>query len=238
MGRTAPVPADTQGAARPKASLSRQAVLDAATSLFAERGYSGTNLQHVADSLGMSRAGLYYHFSTKEKILEAMVEEVTLAPVRDYEEAVSAAQSEPEKALRRLIERNCRWVLAHGTLFRVLDRSENDLPEALKRRHNEGKRAILESLIAIIERGIEVGQFRPTDAHVSAFAIIGMCNWIAWWYKPTGRVGEDAVVTAMADNAVRIVLRSDSHRSRSERVEDVLRVLKEDVAHLERLVID
>ena len=206
--------------------------------LFAERGYSGTNLQHVADMLGMSRAGLYYHFSTKEKILEAMVEEVTLAPLRDYEEAVDAARTEPEKALKTLIQRNCRWVLKHGALFRVIDRSENDLSDALRRRHNEGKRAILDSLTTIIERGIEIGRFRPADAHVCAFAIIGMCNWIAWWFKPEGRVSEDAVVAAMADNAVRMVLRSDSHRSRSERLEDVLRVLKEDVAHLERIVAD
>lgn len=212
--------------------------MEAAANLFAERGYSGTNLQDIADALGMSRPGLYYHFSSKEKLLHAMAEEITLQPLQMATEAQRRSPENPAEALREMMASNVRWLLTHGQLFRVLDRSENDLPAELRERHDHAKRAMLDNLVALIERGILTGQFRPVDATVAAFAMIGMSNWTVWWFKPDGRVGLEAVVDQFADAALRIVLRTDSHRSRSNQVEDVLRILTEDVAHLKRLIQD
>jgi AcrR family transcriptional regulator len=210
--------------------------MDVAAGLFAENGYNGTNLQDVADALGISRPGLYYHFSSKEKLLHAMAEELTLPSLQVANEVQLRSPGEPAEALRELMSRNCRWLLTHGQLFRVLDRSEAYLPPELSKRHSESKRAMLDSLVAVIEHGIEIGQFRPVDATVSAFAMIGMCNWTVWWFKPDGRLQLEAIVEIIADAAVRIVLRSDSHRSRSGQVKDILRILKEDVSHLERMI--
>src|ERR1700692_2071070 len=69
-------------AIRQKTPIVRKALLDTAAALFAERGFGGTNLRDIADALGMSRPGLYYHFPSKEKLLEAIVEEVTLSSER------------------------------------------------------------------------------------------------------------------------------------------------------------
>jgi hypothetical protein len=40
----------------------RARILDAARTLFAERGYAGTSMRDLADALGMTKAALYYHF--------------------------------------------------------------------------------------------------------------------------------------------------------------------------------
>ena len=216
----------------------RRAVLDAASELFSEKGFNGTSLQNVADALKISRAGLYYHFPTKEKILEALVEEVTMTGLRDYSAAVKDAEKEPTRALRTLIHNRALWVLVHGRMFRLLDHSENELPGDLRRRHDEGKRAMIESLASVVELGVNIGQFRPIDPMLAAFAMMGMCTWTAWWFKPNGRLTEEVVATTLADFAVRTVLRSDAHRSRSERIEDIFRILKEDIGHLENVLTD
>jgi AcrR family transcriptional regulator len=214
----------------------KRAILDAAINLFAECGYSGTNLQDVADAMGMSRTGLYYHFPSKESILHALVEEIASAPLQNAKAVEELSHRNPAEALREFMSHNVRWILTHGLLFRVLDRSEGDLPEELRVRHNKYKRATLNSVVTLIERGILIGQFRPVDPKIAAFSMIGMANWTVWWFKPEGRIGIESVVNQLTEAMLQTVLRTDSHRSRSDQVQDVLRVLTEDLAHLKILI--
>lgn len=216
----------------------RRAILEAAVGLFSERGYSGTNLQDVADVLGMSRTGLYYHFSSKESLLYALAEEITSAALQVAEAAEQHAHDDPAQALRDMTARNIRWMLTHGQLFRVLDRSEGDLPEDLRERHNRSKRALLDKVVGLIDRGIRVGQFRPVDSRVAAFSLIGMANWTVWWFKPDGRISADTVVEQMTEATMRIVMRPDAYRSRSDQLQDVLRTIDEDLAQLKMLIKD
>jgi AcrR family transcriptional regulator len=228
---------DTSGRPdRHRSTLVRRSMLNAAAELFAERGFGGTNLRDVADVLGMSRPGLYYHFPSKEKILEALIEEVTFSFAAQLEAMSGKQDRDPAEALRTVVLISARWVLENPVLFRVLIRSEAEIPEELKRKHDASKKAILDHFTAVIERGIAVGKFRPVDPHVASLTIAGMCNWTSWWFKPEGRLHVSEVAAAIADMAVRSLLRPDVHRERSDRVEDVLRILKEDVAHLDHLL--
>jgi AcrR family transcriptional regulator len=217
------------------ALLLRRAALDTAARLFAEHGYAGVSLQDVADALGISRQGLYYYFPRKENLLEALVEEVTFSSERQSSQIAERTDVDAATALRLVTQTHARWLLEHSLPFRVVDRSENDLPQRLRERHDEAKRVVLDNFTRIIEQGIGVGQFRPIDARVAAFSIIGMCSWTAWWFRSDGRRSEEDVAEMLGDMAVNGLLRIDAHRSRSDQIGDVLRILKEDVHHLERL---
>lgn len=46
----------------------KQKILDSAFELFSENGYSGTNIQSIADSVGIVKSALYRHFKSKEDI--------------------------------------------------------------------------------------------------------------------------------------------------------------------------
>jgi len=50
----------------------RQRILDVALDLFTEQGYDGTSLREIAEKLGVTKAALYYHFESKEDILQAL----------------------------------------------------------------------------------------------------------------------------------------------------------------------
>lgn len=62
-----------------RAQMRRQAMLDAATELFLEKGFSGTSLSDIVSRSKGSRTTLYELFGNKEGLLRAMVEEVTTA---------------------------------------------------------------------------------------------------------------------------------------------------------------
>ena len=51
----------------------RQRILDTALDLFIERGYDKTSLREIAERVGVTKAALYYHFSSKEDILRTLV---------------------------------------------------------------------------------------------------------------------------------------------------------------------
>ena len=226
----------TQRATRTRTPIVKRAVLDAAADIFSIKGFAGTNLRDIANALGMSRPGLYYHFSSKEAILEALVEEVTLAGERYVKQLNKSGSSSAEQSLRQTVELGTIWVIDHARLFRIVDRSENELDPEMYERNVVAKREIRDNLRDIIERGVSQGVFRPIDAEVAAFALIGMQNWAAWWFREEGRRSSDEVAHTFADMAVRSLIRSDVHRTRSEQVHDVLRVLEEDVAHLRRIL--
>jgi AcrR family transcriptional regulator len=68
----------------------RAALLDEATALFAERGYSGTSLEDVASASQVTRGAVYHHFASKQALFEAVLE---LQEARVTAEVLAAAQS-------------------------------------------------------------------------------------------------------------------------------------------------
>ncbi len=94
-----------------------------ALELFAEQGFDGTSLQQIADRLGFTKAALYYHYRSKDELLEAVVEPL----FADLEAAMDAAEtSEGAKPAnrRKRLEDYVDCLLSHrdvlGYLFRDL----------------------------------------------------------------------------------------------------------------------
>ncbi|HEY0064180.1 MAG TPA: TetR family transcriptional regulator [Telluria sp.] len=56
------------------ALVTRNSILDAASTLFAEKGVSGTTLQHIASAAGVTRGAIYWHFIDKGALFDAMME--------------------------------------------------------------------------------------------------------------------------------------------------------------------
>jgi AcrR family transcriptional regulator len=214
----------------------RRTVLEAAAKLFAQRGFGGTNLQDIADSLGISRPALYYYFKSKEEILASLVEEVTVFSGVQATELAAQADFNPSDTLRQMTFNHAKWLLEHTVEFRVVDRTENDLPAATRRTHDKAKRALLDNFVRTIERGIELGHFRPVDATIAAFSILGMCNWTAWWFVPEGRVPLAEIAKSIADLAVAGLRQGNNVLPREFGTEEALRRVKDDLAHLERLI--
>jgi AcrR family transcriptional regulator len=214
----------------------RQTALEVAAKLFASRGYAGTSLQDIADELGVSRPSLYYYFSSKEEILASLVEEVTVFSHQQSERVAANADANPGETLCLMVRNHAKWLLDHAVQFRVVDRSESELPEETRRVHNAAKRALLEDFTGIIARGIQIGHFRPIDPRVAAFGMLGMCSWTAWWFKPDGRQTAASVADTIADMALHSVRRENAKRSKIAEVGDALQLIRDDISHLELLL--
>src|SRR5882672_2394762 len=82
-------------------------LLEHAARLFTERGFAGTSLQDIADSMGVSRPTIYTYVRNKEELLAALVQDVLGPTVRILEEARDRADLAPDErfadAVRRMV---------------------------------------------------------------------------------------------------------------------------------------
>ncbi|MGE3286615.1 MAG: TetR/AcrR family transcriptional regulator [Pseudonocardia sp.] len=207
-------------------------LLEHAARLFATQGYANTSFQDIADSMGISRPALYHYVSNKEEILAALVRDVLERVVEILqEESAREDLAEDERvvaAFRRIVVNNAR----NTTRFRLLDRSEPDLPAEIAAMHQQARRTVLALLTRMIEQAVEAGRFRPLPARTVALALLGMANWVAWWYRPDVDVDPDEVADVLVEVALAGVRRG-ADRTVEPGPWAALALLKEDVAHLE-----
>ena len=77
-------------------AATRRALLDAARSLFAERGYHGTAAEEIVRRAGLTRGALYHHFEDKKDLFRAVVDEMEGEIDEEIEEAERAQSGLPE----------------------------------------------------------------------------------------------------------------------------------------------
>jgi len=80
----------------------REALIDAATDLFVERGFSGTALADVAASAQVTRGAVYHHFTDKRALFEAVLERFELQAVARIREGASTGTDPWDAAMRGL----------------------------------------------------------------------------------------------------------------------------------------
>ena len=127
-------------AAGSTAGQTRARILEVALELVTERGYAGMSIRDLADRLDLTTAAMYYHFASKEALLDALV-----APLQDGLEDLSQAtvsgRLSDVEVLRRLVE------LLSGPAASALPLLMND-PSASRhlKTRLEGRRAV-ESIV-------------------------------------------------------------------------------------------
>ncbi|MGQ4383476.1 TetR/AcrR family transcriptional regulator [Streptomyces sp. SAS_270] len=77
--------------------------MDAANRLFYEQGYERTSFASIAESVGISRGNFYYHFRTKDEILEAVIQ-ARLASTREMLAEWNKGSTDPLERLRQFVE--------------------------------------------------------------------------------------------------------------------------------------
>jgi AcrR family transcriptional regulator len=183
---------------------SEQRIVDAATHLFAIRGYSATGIRQIADEVGVTTAALYYYARTKDDLLLSVIRaglEELLASAR---RAVRDAPT-PDERLRRLVAVHVEFSATDPERARVIDNEFQWLAER-ERRAVIDLRDDYEALWKeTIVDGVKGGQFRTVDPTLARLALLEMCNGPAHWYRPDGPMTLPAIVAAFEDMALSLL---------------------------------
>lgn len=137
----------------------RAALLDAWRDLINERGYASTSLADVSARAGVSRTTIYNYFPDKAELLYALLDREAAAMVARARKLLATAPNAAE-AMARYIEMSMREFASNEV-------ASHDLVPELgpdgMHRILDHLRPITELPTAIVERGVESGEFRPVD---------------------------------------------------------------------------
>jgi AcrR family transcriptional regulator len=184
-------------------------VLERAAELFSEQGFAGTSLKDVADAVGLTRSAIYYYFPSKDALLEELVQGVTMSAARIFDDVQQRSDLSALGRVREAVLLLVLWVTERQKLFKLMDRSETELPLDIAKRHREAKKRVLNGMTDLINSAIIAGEAKSVDARVTAFAFIGMCNWTAWWFNPATGDSPHEIAAKIADLAEHAVRRTD-----------------------------
>ena len=157
--------------------------LDHATAVFYEKGYEGASMRDLSRVTGLSLAGLYYYFESKEELLYLIQKHYFTVVVERLQKRLENV-ADAEARVRTFILNHFEYFLAENyKATKVLSKEDDVLAgnlstevTALKRRYYRSCADLVEALKQ--EKGLEF------NTRVAVLSLFGMMNWIYTWYKP------------------------------------------------------
>jgi AcrR family transcriptional regulator len=187
----------------PNTSASKQRLREicrVAARVFYEKGYDGASMQDIAEAVGLTKAGLYHHVGSKDRLLfEIMnygmdiLDETVLAQIKDL--------PDPREKLHRTIVGHIDLIVrARDQEITVILHENRSLRGALRKKINARKRVYIDYLEDLIRRvQAQSGQPPRVPPRVAAFALLGMINWLYQWYSPEGPIKQKELAEGFAE---------------------------------------
>ncbi|MCU1502523.1 MAG: HTH-type transcriptional repressor KstR2 [Ilumatobacteraceae bacterium] len=185
-----------------KSERTRQRILDAAAQTFMSQGYSSARLSDIAAAAGLQTGSLYYHFDSRE----ALVEEVLHLGIAVAWEHVRAAidalppEATPLDRLRAGIRAHTEVQLEISDYSSAHARIIGQVPPDVRRRNLVDQINYGEYWDGLFRDAVAVGEVRADlDLYVVRMLMFGALNWTSEWYRArAGRTLEVVVEQALA----------------------------------------
>ena len=175
----------------------RATIIKSAAHVFGRKGFHAATLEEIAAELKVTKASLYYYFSTKEELLYE-VHLLSMTDVLARLESVRAAYTSPVEQLQEAITQHLR-VLAGDYEGAFLLQQEYELPDPYREEIVRLRDRYEQGLLEIVHAGVRSRVFRVKDARVAVRMMLGGVNWFVRWYRAGGRLTVDEIADAYID---------------------------------------
>jgi len=183
-----------------------------AAQIFRDRGYTATSVSDVARALGMTKAGLYHYFDSKEALLLEIMT-YGLERVRDEVLLPARAIRDPEERLRQIVIRHGRIATDGRGAVAHLGDEIRSLPPSARRQIEERMRLYFDLIRDTLRELKTRGQLRDIDPTVAAFSLLGMILWLPRWFRQDGRLSQEQVAGEVAKLAISGLVRPKQKRA-------------------------
>ncbi len=188
-----------------------------AAQIFRDRGYDATSVSDIARALGLTKAGLYHYFDSKEALL---FEIMTYGLERVRDEVLLPAKSirNPEERLRQIVLRHARITTDGRGAVAHLGDEIRALPPAARRQIEERMRVYVDLVRDTLTELKAAGKLHDVDPTVAAFSVLGMVLWLPRWFRQDGRLSQERVATEIARLAMGGLLRTRARRPSNPKI--------------------
>lgn len=194
MGAMAAAPSRPAGqVGRPGYDL--DSLLAVAVTVFNQRGYDGTSMEHLAGRLGISKSSIYHHVRGKAELLELAVNRALDALFAATEEPASTTGPAIDR-LEHLVRRSVHVLVEQLPYVTLLLRIRGNT--TVERRALARRREFDHIVGQLVQEACDEGSVRPDiDPHLTSRLIFGMVNSLIEWYRPTRNSSADELADAV-----------------------------------------
>ena len=178
--------------------------LAGALAAFVELGYHGATVRDVAQRAGLSVAGVYHHWPTKQHLLVALLD-LTMGDLGARCRAARAEGDGPVERFTRLVE--CLALFhTHRRGLGFIGASEmRSLEEPHRARIVAARRDVQRMVDDEVAEGRRRGLMRTPLPREAARAIVTMCTALPQWWSPAGEFPPEAVARQYVEFALDVV---------------------------------
>ncbi|TFI43625.1 TetR/AcrR family transcriptional regulator [Rhodococcus sp. 1R11] len=151
----------------------RQQLLDAAASLFAERGFTSVRLEDLGAAVGISGPAVYRHFPNKEAVLVELMVGISEYLLDGGREVIGSPKVD-EETVSALVDFHLDFAFETPAFIRIQDRDLQSLPEGARRKVRRMQREYVElwvSTLCAVDPDLN-----EADARTTAHAVFGLIN--------------------------------------------------------------
>ncbi|WP_020670074.1 TetR/AcrR family transcriptional regulator [Amycolatopsis nigrescens] len=183
---------------------SRERVRRAAVKLFADKGFHGTGIRDLASAAKLSSASLYHYMGTKEELLAELMD-ASLRRLVTAADEVTAGVPAPAARLSRLVALHVFTHALQPDETKVVDNEVRALSPAARRPVVALRDGYEARWASVLEDGVEAGVFDTDQPSATRLALLEMCNGVARWYSPRGKLSLDELAAHYARLAGRML---------------------------------
>ncbi|MFY9741569.1 MAG: TetR/AcrR family transcriptional regulator [Candidatus Sulfotelmatobacter sp.] len=187
-------------------------ILTHATDVFCEKGYEGASMRDLSRASGMSLAGLYYYFQSKERLL-FLIQKHTFTTIVDRLKTRLANVSDPEQRIRIFILNHLEYFLANQAAMKVLSHEDDALRNGFASEVAAIKREYYRICVGLLDE-LKREQGLQFSTRIAVLSLFGMMNWIYTWHNPRVDADAEELARAMSDMFLRGVMNGARARSR------------------------
>jgi TetR/AcrR family transcriptional regulator len=149
-------------------------LLDAALSLFVEKGYAATRIDEVARRAGVSKGTLYLYYASKEELLKAVIRSRLSTPIAEAIETVAAHTGSTDELLTEVVAPWWAQVLGSDAsgVFKLIITEVRNFPDIAEFYNHEVVEPGHRVMETVIRRGIARGEFRPVDVPSAVHSLL------------------------------------------------------------------
>ena len=181
-----------------------------ATNVFCEKGYEGASMRDLSRASGLSLAGLYYYFESKERLL-FLIQKHTFTTIVERLKLRLTGVSDPEQKIRIFILNHLEYFLDNPAAMKVLSHEAEALKSGFAVEVAAIKREYYRICVGLLEemkrdRGLQV------STRIAVLSLFGMMNWIYTWHNPRSDGDADSIAREMGSIFLQGVMNSAKAR--------------------------
>jgi AcrR family transcriptional regulator len=165
----------------------RSELLATAAEVFAAQGYNATTVRQIADAAGMLAGSLYYHFDSKESMIDEILS-AFLGELWAGYDALLAAELGPRQTIEALVTESFREIDRHRPAVAIYQKEARHLSTQPRFGYlADSQKKFERAWLGTLERGAAAGVFRADLDLRLTYRFLRDTVWVAAsWYRPGG----------------------------------------------------